>query len=346
MQFTAGQIAQFLGGQVEGDPNVAIDRPAKIEDGGEGAITFLANPKYEPYIYTTTASAVLVSRDFIPEKPVVTTLIRVDNVYAAVARLLEEYGRQQPDTQEGVSSLAFVHPEAVIEAGATIGPFTVVEQGARIGKNTRILSQVYIGQGAEIGAECLVYPGVKIYHHCRIGRRCVIHANSVIGSDGFGFSLENGAYKKIAQIGNVVVEDDVEIGANTVIDRATMGSTLIRTGVKIDNLVQVAHNVQLGAHTAIAAQAGIAGSSQIGEYVQIGGQVGIIGHIRVADKVRIQAQSGVLGHVTEEGKEIGGAPAYGYREFLKAFAYFKQLPELEKRLRALEYQSKQAEEPK
>ncbi len=341
MQFTAGQIAQFLGGLVEGDADVAIDRPAKIEDGGEGAITFLANPKYEPHIYTTTASAVLVSRDFIPEKPVATTLIRVDNVYAAVARLLEEYGRQQPDTQEGVSSLAFVHPEAVVEAGSTIGPFSVVEQGARIGKNTRILSQVYIGQGAEIGAECMVYPGVKIYHQCRIGRRCVIHANSVIGSDGFGFSLENGAYKKIAQIGNVVVEDDVEIGANTVIDRATMGSTLISTGVKIDNLVQVAHNVQLGAHTAIAAQAGIAGSSQIGEYVQIGGQVGIIGHIRVADKVRIQAQSGVLGHVTEEGKEIGGAPAYGYREFLKAFAYFKQLPELEKRLRALERQAAQ-----
>jgi UDP-3-O-[3-hydroxymyristoyl] glucosamine N-acyltransferase len=346
MQFTAGQIAQFLGGQVEGDANVAIDRPAKIEDGGEGAITFLANPKYEPYIYTTTASAVLVSRDFIPEKPVATTLIRVDNVYGAVAMLLEEYGRQQPGTQEGVSSLAFVHPDAVVEAGATIGPFTVVEQGARIGKNTRILSQVYIGQGTEIGAECLIYPGVKIYHQCRIGQRCVIHANTVIGSDGFGFSLENGAYKKIAQIGNVIVEDDVEIGANTVIDRATMGSTLVRKGVKIDNLVQVAHNVQLGAHTAIAAQSGIAGSSQIGEYVQIGGQVGIIGHIRVADKVRIQAQSGVLGHVTEEGKEIGGAPAYGYREFLKAFAYFKQLPDLEKRLRALERQATEPGETK
>lgn len=343
MQFTAGQIAHFLGGQVEGDPDVAIDRPAKIEEGGKGAITFLANPKYESYVYTTTASAVLVGRDFVPEKPVGATLIRVDNVYAAVARLLEEYGRQQPDTQDGVSSLAFVHPEAELEAGVSIGPFTVVEQGAKIGRNTRILSHAYVGQGTEIGAECLVYPGVRIYQKCYIGQRCIIHANAVIGSDGFGFSLENGAYKKIAQIGNVIVEDDVEIGANTVIDRATMGSTLIGAGVKIDNLVQVAHNVELGAHTAIAAQAGIAGSSRIGKYVQIGGQVGIIGHVRVADKVRIQAQSGVLGHVTEEGKEIGGAPAYGYREFLKAFAYFKKLPELEKRLQELERSAEKTE---
>lgn len=336
MQFTAGQIAQFLGGIVEGDPEVAIDRPSKIEEGGTGSITFLANPKYEAYVYTTTASAVLVSHDFVPEKPVQTTLIRVDNVYAAVARLLDEYGRNIPREGEGVSSLAFIHPEAVIGEGVVIGPFTVVEKGASIGPHTHISSHVHIGPAVQISEGCLLYPGVKVYHHCTIGKNCIIHANVVIGSDGFGFSMENGAYKKIAQIGNVVVEDEVEIGANTVIDRATMGATVIRKGVKIDNLVQIAHNVEIGANTAIAAQAGIAGSTRIGEYVQIGGQAGFIGHIRVADRVRVQAQSGVLGNVAEEGKEIGGAPAINYREYLKAFAFFRKLPELEKRLRLLE----------
>lgn len=346
MQFTAGQIAQFLGGVVEGDPNVIINRPSKIEEGGTGAITFFANPKYEPYVYTTSASAILVSRDFVAERPVAATLIRVDNVYGAVAALLEEYGKHAPKSaEEGISSMAFVHPEAVIGEGVTIGPFTVVEKGARIGKGVHISSQVYIGPEVEIGEDSQFYPGVKIYHQCVIGRRCIVHANAVIGSDGFGFSpAGDGTYHKIAQIGNVVLADDVEIGANTVLDRATMGSTLIGKGVKIDNLVQVAHNVEIGAHTAIAAQAGIAGSTKVGEFVQIGGQAGFIGHIRVADRVRVQAQSGVLGSVEEEGKTIGGAPAMGYREFLKAFAYFKLLPEMEKRLRSLERENNQSED--
>lgn len=338
MQFTAGQIAQFLGGIVEGDPDVVITRPAKIEEGGLGAITFFANPKYEAYVYTSTASAILVGRDFVPEKPVRATLIRVDNVYGAVAALLEEYAKQAPKPEdEGISSLAFIHPGAVIGEGASIGPFSVVEKGARLGKGVRISAQVFIGPDAEIGDDTLICPGVKVQRECRIGKRCIIHPNAVIGSDGFGFSTDSkGAYQKIAQIGNVVLEDDVEIGANTTIDRATMGSTLIREGVKIDNLVQVAHNVEIGAHTAIAAQAGIAGSTKIGEFVQIGGQAGFIGHITVANRVRVQAQSGVLGSVEKEGKIIGGAPAYDYREFLKAVAYFKLLPEMEKRLRLLE----------
>lgn len=338
MQFTAGQIAQFLGGVVEGDPNVVISRPAKIEEGGIGTITFFANPKYEAYVYITTSSAILVARDFVPAKPVQATLIRVDNVYGAIAALLEEYGKHAPKPEnEGISSMAFVHPGAVIGEGATIGPFSVVEKGARIGERVNISAQVYIGPDVEIGHDSSIYPGVKVYRECQIGKRCIIHANAVIGSDGFGFSTDSeGAYQKIAQIGNVVLEDDVEIGANTVVDRATMGSTVIRKGVKIDNLVQVAHNVEIGAHTGIAAQAGIAGSTKIGEHVQIGGQAGFIGHISIANRVRVQAQSGVLGSVDEEGKIIGGAPAYEYREFLKAVAYFKLLPEMEKRLRMLE----------
>ena len=336
MQFTAGQIAEFLGGQVEGNPEVVITRPAKIEEGGEGAITFLANPKYESYVYSTSASAVLVSRDFVPEQPVAATLIRVDNVYASVARLLAAYEQKGSAQEEGISSLAFVHPEAVVEEGAVIGPFSVIERGAHIAKGVRIHSQVYIGAESRIGADTLIYSGVKIYHECQIGARCILHANAVIGSDGFGYSLENGAYKKIAQIGKVILEDDVEIGANTVVDRATMGATILRQGVKVDNLVQVAHNVEIDSHTAIAAQAGIAGSTKIGKYVQIGGQAGFIGHIRVADKVRVQAQTGVLGSLTKEGQAVGGAPAIEYREYLKAFALFRQLPDLVKRLEKLE----------
>ncbi|MCB9285362.1 MAG: UDP-3-O-(3-hydroxymyristoyl)glucosamine N-acyltransferase [Lewinellaceae bacterium] len=346
MQFTASQIAQMVGGVVDGDPDVLINRPAKIEEGGEGAITFLANPMYEPYIYTTNVSAVLVSHDFVPEKPVQATLIRVENVYAAVAGLLKEYGKQSPvNGENGISSLAFIHPEARVEEGVSIGPFSVIEKGVHLQKGVRILSHVYIGHDAVVGEESLIYPGVKIYHQSRIGKRCIIHANAVIGSDGFGFAQENGAYQKIAQVGNVILEDDVDIGANSVVDRATMGSTILRRGVKIDNLVQIAHNVEIGAHTAIAAQAGIAGSTKVGENVQIGGQAGFIGHIQIADGVKVQAQSGVLGSVKEKGSMIGGAPAINYREYLKSFAVFKKLPQLERRLQMLERWIQQTDEP-
>ncbi|MBK7409199.1 MAG: UDP-3-O-(3-hydroxymyristoyl)glucosamine N-acyltransferase [Saprospirales bacterium] len=346
MQFTAGQIAQFLGGIVEGDPDVHIDRPAKIEEGGEGAITFLANPMYEAYIYSTSASAILVSLDFVPEKPIGATLIRVENVYAAVASLLKEYGKQAPASQEeGISSLAFIHPEARIEEGVYVGPFSVIERGAYLQKGARILAHVFIGQEVVVGEGSLLYPGVVVYHQSKIGKRCVIHANAVIGSDGFGFAQENGVYQKIAQVGNVILEDDVDIGANTVVDRATMGSTILRRGVKIDNLVQVAHNVEIGADTAIAAQAGIAGSTKIGQHVQIGGQAGFVGHIRVADGVKVQAQSGVLGSIETEGEMVGGAPAMKYREFLKAYAVFRNLPKMEKRLQMLERWLRQTEEP-
>jgi len=346
MQFTAGQIAQFLGGIVEGDPDVVITRPAKIEDGGEGSITFLANPKYEAYIYTTTASAVLVSLDFSPENPVSATLIRVENVYAAVANLLNEYGKQGGEKgAEGISPLAFIHPDARVEEGVSVGPFSVVERGAHLHKGVTVLSQVYIGPDTVVGEGSFIYPGVKIYHQSRIGKACTLHANAVIGSDGFGFAQENGTYQKIAQVGNVILEDEVEIGANTVVDRATMGATIIRKGVKIDNLVQIAHNVDIGSHTAIAAQAGISGSTKIGKNVQVGGQAGFVGHIQVADEVKVQAQSGVLRSVEEEGKMIGGAPAIKYRDYLKAYAVFRRLPQLEKRLQMLERWLEQSEEP-
>lgn len=342
MKMTAKDIAALVGGTVEGDPDVEITRPGKIEEGGEGVLTFLANPKYEPWIYKTTAAAVLVSNDFQPKEPVGATLIRVPNVQAAVAQLLEQFagGVQHPT---GIASSAEIHAEADIGERVGIGDFVVVARGASIGDGCVLYPHVYVGENVHIGPNTVLYPGVKVYRETVIGSRCVVHANTVIGSDGFGFAPQpDGSWKKVPQTGRVRIEDDVEIGANTVIDRATMGETVIRQGAKIDNLVQIAHNVEVGAHTVIAAQAGIAGSTKLGKGCQIGGQAGFVGHIRVADGTRVQAQSGVARPVTEPGQALQGSPAFGYMDYNKAYAVFKKLPDLYRKIHELEKQLKKA----
>ncbi|MCG8330674.1 MAG: UDP-3-O-(3-hydroxymyristoyl)glucosamine N-acyltransferase [Chitinophagales bacterium] len=336
MQLSARELAAFLQGTVEGDPNVKVSRPSKIEEGGEGTISFLGNMKYEAYAYTTTASVLLVSNDFQPAKPVNPTLIRVPDVYAAVAQLLEQFGQQAPTTAT-ISEAASIHPDANIGEGVSVAAMAVIEEGAQIGNGSIIMGQVYVGKDVKLGENVKLHPGVRILAGCEVGDNCIIHANTVIGSDGFGFApQEDGSYKKVTHVGNVVIEQNVEIGACTTIDRATMGSTIIREGVKLDNLVQIGHNVEVGAHTVIAAQAGVAGSTKIGKHCRIGGQVGFVGHVQIADGTQIQAQSGVAGSVDEPNQALFGSPAIGYRDYIRSYAVFKQLPELYKKLRRLE----------
>lgn len=336
MQIQAAQLAALLQGSLEGDANTVVSRPAPIETAEPGTITFLANMKYEPHLYTTRASVVLIPRELLLRKAVGATLIRVDDVYASVAFLLERFSAEAKPAGV-VSPQSQVHPEAVLEAGVHVGAFTVIERGARIGAGVVLHPQVYVGEGVSIGADSVIYPGVRIYKQCRLGQRCVVHSNAVIGSDGFGFAPQaDGSYKKIPQLGNVILEDDVEVGAHTAIDRATMGSTILRRGVKLDNLIQVAHNVEIGEHTVIAAQAGIAGSTHIGKGVQVGGQVGFVGHIRIADGVKVQAQSGVSRSIEEPDTAVYGSPALSYQDFLRSYSVFRKLPELMRRLIALE----------
>jgi UDP-3-O-[3-hydroxymyristoyl] glucosamine N-acyltransferase len=337
MQITARELSQILQGEVEGNPDVWVDHPSKIEEGDAGSISFLANPKYESYAYTTEASILLVSKDFKPAQKVKATLIRVDNVYTSVAMLLSKFDQTPSSNHSGISAKASVNPDAQIAENVSIGDFAVVSSGVRIGKGTRIYPQVFLGENVVVGSGCTIFPGVRILHGSIIGNNCTIHPNAVLGADGFGFARDaNGTYMKIAQIGNVLLEDDVEIGAGTSIDRATMGSTIIRHGVKIDNLVQVGHNVEIGENTVIAGQAGIAGSTKIGKNCMIGGQVGFAGHISIADGVKIGAQAGVTNHVKEPDTEILGAPAIPVRDFLKSAIIFKKLPELHRRLGELE----------
>lgn len=342
MQLSAKELAAILNGKVEGNPDVQINRPSKIEEGGEGSISFLGNPKYEHFVYSTTASVLLVSSNFEPSQPLPSqlTLIRVPDVYKAVAALLAQFG----DTSEqssGVSSHAFIHEKAVIQEGVFIDTFAIVEAEAKVGKGSRIHAHVYIGKGAQIGQRVTLFPGVRIMDNCIIGDHCVIHPNVVIGGDGFGFAPdENGHYQKIAQIGNVIIEADVEIGAGTTIDRATMGSTIIRRGAKLDNLIQIGHNVEVGEDTVIAAQAGIAGSTKIGKACRIGGQVGFSGHISIADGTQIQAQSGIPASIKKPGTAVFGSPAIAYNDYIRSYAVFKQLPKLYKRLHQLEKELK------
>jgi len=340
MQITAKELCQLLNGTLEGNPDVKVNAPSKIEEGKEGTISFLANPKYEQYAYTTKSSILLVSKTFKPSKPISATLIRVEDVYASLAELMERFG-QGPEETRGIDETASVDDSVEVGAAVRIGQYSVVEAGAKIGKGCRIYPQVYIGEKVELGENVTLYPGVKIYADCKVGANSILHANVVIGSDGFGFAPEaDGSYRKIPQLGNVVIEESVEIGANTVIDRATMGSTVIRKGVKLDNLIQIAHNVEIGEHTAIAAQAGIAGSTRIGKRCLIGGQAGFVGHIELADGVKVQAQSGVAGSVKTPGAAIYGAPAIPYADFLRSYAVFKQLPALYKQLNDLEKELK------
>ncbi|MDE6266703.1 MAG: UDP-3-O-(3-hydroxymyristoyl)glucosamine N-acyltransferase [Muribaculaceae bacterium] len=337
MQFTADQIAALVNGVVEGDGNVTVSTIAKIEEGKPGAISFLANPKYTHYIYSTGSSIVLVKRDFVPEQPVAATLIRVEDPYATVARLLEMVSAMMSQHPSGIEQPSYISEGVTVPEGVYIGAFAYVGQNVRLGKNVKVYPQVYIGANVEIGENTIIYPGVKIYHNCRIGSGCILHAGVVIGADGFGFAPVDGHYNKIPQIGNVILEDNVEIGANTTVDRATMGSTLIRHGVKLDNLIQVAHNCEIGHDTVMAAQAGVAGSTKIGSHCMVGGQVGFAGHINVGSNVNIGAQSGVPRNIPD-GQTIMGYPAVDARDFMRQAAAVKTLPDLYKRVNKLEKQ--------
>jgi len=332
MEFTAKQIATLLNGEIEGNPEIKVNNISRIEEGKKGTLSFLANPKYEKYIYETASSIVLVNKTFKPEKPVQATLIRVEDAYKAIARLLELY-EQSRSMKGSVSSLSSIHENSSIGENVYIGDFTCISRNAVIGNNVRLYPQVYIGENVKIGNNTVLYPGVKIYHDCIIGSDCIIHAGVVIGSDGFGFTSEGGSsYKKIPQIGNVLIENDVEIGANVTIDRATMGSTIIRKGVKLDNLIQIAHNVEIGEHTVIVAQVGISGSTKVGRMCQIGGQAGLTGHLKIADEVKIGAQAGVSHDLKNPGEIVLGSPAIPFSIFKRSSVIFKQLPELREQM--------------
>lgn len=336
MEFTAEMIAQLLNGTVEGDPGSKVFTIAKIEEGRVGALSFLANPKYEHYIYTTDSSVVLVRNDFKPARQVKATLIRVEDPYQSVAKLLAIYQQARPEKKG-------IHPSAVIDESASlgedvyVGACVVISENAVIGEGSSIHAQTFIGDGVRIGSNCILYPGVKVYADCIIGDNCILHAGAVIGADGFGFAPSSGSdFMKIPQIGNVILEDNVEIGANTCIDRATMGSTIIRHGVKLDNLVQVGHNVVIEENTVIAALSGVAGSARIGRNCMIGGQVGIVGHLSIADGCKIGAQTGVIGSVRQENSALFGTPSLDSKKFMKSYAYFVRLPELNKRVDEME----------
>jgi UDP-3-O-[3-hydroxymyristoyl] glucosamine N-acyltransferase len=346
MQITARELCALLNGKLEGNPDVVVSGPSKIEEGQPGTLTFLANPKYEHFVYTTKASILLAGEDFTPTQPLSATIIRVENVYACVALLLDKFGSEITQ-QTGISKQAFVDSSAEIGEGTSIGHFTVVDKQAKIGKNCTIYPQVFIGEDVTIGDNVTLHSGVKIYHKCQLGNNIVLHSNVVIGADGFGFApQEDGTYKKVAQIGNVLIEDNVEIGSNTTVDRATMGSTYIRRGVKLDNLIMIAHNVEIGENTVIAAQTGIAGSTRIGKNCMIGGQVGIVGHIQIADRTKIQAQSGISRTIKDPDTAWYGSPAIDYGDFLKAQVVFKKLPELQKKINELEKLVSQSETKK
>lgn len=336
MQFTAAQIASLVQGRIEGNSQAVVHSFGKIEEAQEGQLSFLANAKYEDFIYATKASVVLVNENFQPKQAVPCTLIRVDDAYMAFAALLEKYHQIITEQLSGIEPLSYVAATAVVGAEAYIGAFAYVGERVKLGNNVKIFPGVYLGNDVTIGNNVVLYAGVKIYERCQIGNNVIIHAGAVIGADGFGFAPQpDGSYKKIPQIGNVVIEDDVEIGANTTIDCATLGSTIIKKGAKLDNLIQIAHNVEVGAHTAIAAQAGISGSTEIGNYVIIGGQAGIVGHVQIADKARINAQSGVSKSI-HSPIAVTGSPAYEYMQVRRVEAMTRRLPEMEQRIRELE----------
>lgn len=343
MQITAAQLAQQINATVEGDPDVLITGPGKIEEAGPGTITFLANDVYEHHLYSTGASVVLVDRAFQPKDAVRPTLLRVDDVRQTVGHLLAMYQRAaKAQRLYAVSDRASVADSATLGKGINVGHFSVIGAGSQIGDGTYLHDQVTVGMNVRIGKNCVLYPGVRVLDDCVIGNDCTLHANVVIGGDGFGFVPDavSGRYEKVPHVGNVVINDRVEIGASTTIDRATMGSTVVHSGVKLDNLIQIAHNVEIGENTVIAAQAGLAGSVKIGVNCQIGGQVGIGGHCKIADGALVQAQSGVIGDVREKGARIGGSPNMNFSNYMRSSVIFRHLPrvigKLQKRLSALE----------
>ena len=325
MEFKAKEIAEILNGTVDGNPEVSVSTFARIETGKPGAISFFANPKYEQYVYTSKSDIIIVNRSFEPKESVSATMIRVDDAYAAVAALLDYVTAKKRSYRRYRGCRSSIRWSAKIGKKVYVGDFAYVGKRARIGDYTKIYEHVYIGDDVKIGSHCIIYPGVRIYAGCVIGDNVIIHANAVIGSDGFGFApLEDGTWKKIEHTGNVVIGNDVEIGANTCVDKSQMGSTVIQDGVKLDNLCQIAHNVEVGKNTVMAAQTGIAGSTKMGEHCIVAGQVGIAGHINIADNTTIGAQSGVLGAIKESGKTWMGSPAIPYREYLRAYAVFRK----------------------
>ncbi|MBL7865133.1 MAG: UDP-3-O-(3-hydroxymyristoyl)glucosamine N-acyltransferase [Cyclobacteriaceae bacterium] len=339
MEFTLHQIAHILHGEVRGDGNQKINMLAKIQDARQGQISFLANPKYEQYVYTTHASAIIVSKDFQPKKDIKASLILVEDPYSSFTVLMEEYHKRISFQKAGVEQPSFFSETATMGNNAYRGAFSYVGNNTRIGDNVKIYPQVFIGDNVTIGNDVILHANVKIYAGTRIGNHCVIHSGTVIGSDGFGFApQDDGSYKTIPQLGNVIIEDQVTIGANTVIDCATLlgDSTIIRQGVKLDNLIQIAHNVEVGKNTVIAAQTGISGSSKIGENCMIAGQVGIAGHLVIANQTSLGAQAGISKSVTEEGQRLLGYPAFDIKEYFRSYAVFKKLPDVGHRLRDLE----------
>lgn len=325
MEFKAKEIAEILGGTVEGNPEVTVTTFARIETGKPGAISFFANPKYEQYVYTCKSDIIIVNNSFEPKEHVTATMIRVEDAYAAVASLLDYVTAKKRSYKRYRGCHSKVRWSSKIGKKVYIGDFAYVGKNAFVGDYSKIYENVYVGDGVTIGSHCVIYPGVRIYPGCVIGNNVILHSNAVIGADGFGFApLEDGTWKKIEHTGNVIIEDDVEIGANTCVDKSQMGSTIVRKGVKIDNLCQIAHNVEVGKNTVMAAQTGIAGSTKIGEHCIIAGQVGIAGHITIADNTTIGAQAGILGSIKEEGKVFMGTPAIPYKDYLRSYAVFKK----------------------
>jgi UDP-3-O-[3-hydroxymyristoyl] glucosamine N-acyltransferase len=335
VKFTASQIAGILEGDIVGNPDVEVSKLAKIEEGTKGSLTFLANPKYTQYIYDTKASVAIVNKDFSPESSIETTLIKVDDAYKAFSKLLEYYNQVKMN-KSGIEQPSFISESASYGSNLYLGAFSYLGDNVKIGENVKIYPNCYVGDNVEIGDNVVLFSGAKIYSETIIGNHCVINSGAIIGADGFGFAPnENGEYSKVPQTGNVILEDYVDIGAATTIDRATLGSTVIRRGVKLDNQIQIAHNVEIGKNTVIAAQTGIAGSTKIGENCQIGGQVGIVGHISIGNNVKIQAQSGI-GRNVKDNEVLQGSPALGYGDYNKSYVHFKNLPKIVKEISDLQ----------
>ena len=340
MELTVEQVAGLLEGKVEGDGSQKVNRLEKIEEATPGSIAFLANPKYTEYVYNTQASAIIVNDTFTPEKPINSALIKVENAYASFAKLLEEYERMTRKVKQGIEQPSYQSDSAQIGEETYLGAFSHLGENVKVGKGSKIYPNTVLGDNVEVGENTVIYAGVKVYDNCKIGSNCVIHSGVVIGSDGFGFApQDDGTYKAVPQTGNVIIEDHVDIGANTVLDCATIGSTIVRSGVKLDNLVQVAHNVELGKNTVVAAQAGISGTAKIGENCQIGGQAGVTGHLSIANRTIIGPQAGVPKTIKEEGKIFFGSPLVEHRDFLRISVALRKLPQLIERVNQLEKKS-------
>lgn len=338
MQFSAAQIAMLIDGHVEGNGDVTVNSFGKIEEAKAGQLAFLANPKYEDYLYTTSASIIIINETQELKQPVQATLVKVKDAYSAFATLLHKYQELMTRQLSGIQQPSYISDSAQVGENVFIAAFAYIGDNVKVGNNVKIFPHVFLGNNVTVDDGTILHPGVKVYQECKVGKNVIIHAGSIIGSDGFGFAPQaDGTYKKVPQIGNVVIEDNVEIGSNTTIDRATIGSTIIRNGAKLDNLIQIAHNVEIGSNTVIAAQAGVSGSTKIGNNVMIGGQAGIVGHLQIADNSKINAQSGVTKSIkTNSSRSVTGTPAHDYTSALRSQALSRNLPDMEKRIAELE----------